>query len=64
MVAGSSASQTIVEKMLPLGGLEPGDYTLRLRVTDNVRGETLTPEATFKVILGARGPQCLCGYMK
>ncbi|MBN2464479.1 GWxTD domain-containing protein, partial [candidate division WOR-3 bacterium] len=45
----SSASQTVVEKLLPLENLEPGDYTLRVKVVDNVRGETLSPEAVFKV---------------
>jgi len=45
----SSASQTVVEKLLPLENLEPGEYTLRVKVVDNVRGETLSPEAVFKV---------------
>jgi len=45
----SSASQTVVEKLLPLGNLEPGEYTLRVKVLDEVRGETLTQEAVFKV---------------
>ncbi|MCP5116458.1 MAG: GWxTD domain-containing protein [bacterium] len=49
-IEGASASQTIVEKVLPLQSLEPGEYTLRMKVTDTVRGETLTPEATFTVI--------------
>jgi GWxTD domain-containing protein len=48
-IDGSSASQTIVEKLLPLEKFEPGDYTLRLKVTDSVRGESLTPEVNFKV---------------
>jgi len=45
----SSASQTVVEKLLPLEKLEPGEYTLRVKVIDEVRGETLIPEAVFKV---------------
>ena len=45
----SSASQTVVEKLLPLGNLEPGEYTLKVKVIDKVRGETLIPEAVFKV---------------
>jgi len=48
-IEGASASQTVVEKLLPLQSLEPGDYTLRMKVTDKVRGETLIPEAVFKV---------------
>jgi GWxTD domain-containing protein len=46
------ASQMIVEKRLRLDnlGLEPGDYTLQVKVTDKRRNETLTPSASFKVI--------------
>ena len=48
-IARSSASQTVVEKLLPLEDLEPGEYTLKVKVTDNVRGETLIREGVFKV---------------
>ncbi|MEP6963085.1 MAG: GWxTD domain-containing protein, partial [Acidobacteriota bacterium] len=46
------ASQMVIEKKLPLGGLglAPGDYTLHLTVTDKRRNETLTPSAKFKII--------------
>jgi GWxTD domain-containing protein len=47
---GSSAQQYTIEKILPLQSLEPGDYTLRLKVTDKNNNSTLTPSATFKVI--------------
>lgn len=47
---GSSAQQYTIEKILPLQNLEPGDYTLRLKVTDKNNNSTLTPSATFKVI--------------
>jgi len=47
---GSSAQQYTIEKILPLQTLEPGDYTLRLKVTDKNNNSTLTPSATFKVI--------------
>jgi GWxTD domain-containing protein len=46
---GSSAQQVKVEKLLPLNSLEPGDYTLRIKVTDKNSNQTLTPSATFKV---------------
>lgn len=49
-IEGASASQTTIEKVLPLQSLEPGEYTLRMKVTDRNRDETLTPEATFTVI--------------
>jgi GWxTD domain-containing protein len=44
-----SATQLTIDKLLPLKSLEPGQYTLRLRVTDKNRNETLTPSATFTV---------------
>ncbi len=49
-IEGASANQTVVEKILPLQNLEPGEYLLRLKVTDRLKNQTLTPEATFKVI--------------
>jgi GWxTD domain-containing protein len=50
-VEGASANQYTVEKLLPLANLEPGEYTLRLKVTDRNNGNaTLTPSASFKVI--------------
>jgi GWxTD domain-containing protein len=45
----ASANQVIVEKILPLAKLEPGQYTLRMKVTDRNRNQTLTPSATFTV---------------
>lgn len=47
---GASAQQYTIEKLLPLQNLEPGDYTLRLKVTDKNNNTTLTPSATFKII--------------
>jgi len=44
-----AASQIIVEKLLPLQTLEPGKYTLRMKVTDKKRNQTLTPSANFTV---------------
>src|SRR5579884_1126748 len=46
---GSSAQQVTVEKLLPLNRLQPGQYTLKLKVTDKVRNQVLTPAATFTV---------------
>jgi hypothetical protein len=45
----ASANQVVVEKVLPLDKLEPGQYTLRMKVTDRNRNQTLTPTATFTV---------------
>jgi GWxTD domain-containing protein len=43
------ASQVVVEKLLPLASLEPGKYTLKMRVVDRRRNQTVTPSATFTV---------------
>jgi hypothetical protein len=45
----ASATQVVIEKVLPLKSLEPGQYTLRMKVTDRNRNQTLTPSATFTV---------------
>jgi len=47
-VAGG-ASQGGIEKLLPLQSLEPGQYTLKMKVMDKKRNQTLTPSATFTV---------------
>jgi GWxTD domain-containing protein len=46
---GASATQVTVEKILPLQNMKPGQYTLKLRVLDKNRNQTLTPVATFTV---------------
>ena len=46
---GASAQQVTVEKLLPLAKLKPGQYTLKMTVTDKNRNEVLTPSATFTV---------------
>ncbi len=46
---GASASQVTVEKLLPLSGMQPGQYTLKLKITDRNRNQTLTPSAQFSV---------------
>jgi len=46
---GASASQVTVEKLLPLQNLQPGQYTLKLKITDRNRNQTLTPSVQFTV---------------
>ena len=46
---GASASQVTVEKLLPLSKMQPGQYTLKLKITDRNRNQTLTPTAQFTV---------------
>jgi GWxTD domain-containing protein len=43
------ASQVTVEKLLPLKDLAPGTYTLKIKVVDKKRNQTLTPSATFTI---------------
>jgi GWxTD domain-containing protein len=44
-----AASQVVIEKLLPLQSLQPGSYTLRMKVVDKKRNQTLTPSAAFTV---------------
>jgi GWxTD domain-containing protein len=44
-----SASQVTVEKLLPLQSLQPGQYTLKLKVTDKLKNESLVQQARFSV---------------
>jgi hypothetical protein len=48
-IEGASAQQVTIEKMLPLRNMEPGQYTLKMKVVDRVRNQTLTPAASFTV---------------
>jgi GWxTD domain-containing protein len=44
-----AAQQFTVEKTMPLTALQPGKYTVQIKVTDNVRKQTLSPTASFEV---------------
>ena len=44
-----ASTQVTIEKLLPLQSLAPGQYTLKLKVTDKNRNQTLTPSAQFTV---------------
>jgi GWxTD domain-containing protein len=48
-IKGASAQQVTVEKLLPLAKLEPGQYTLKMTVTDKNRNSVLTRSAIFTV---------------
>jgi GWxTD domain-containing protein len=43
------ASQVVIEKLLPLKDLEPGQYTLKMKIVDKKWNQTLSPTATFTV---------------
>jgi len=48
-IPGASANQVTIEKLLPLKDLLPGQYTLRVKITDKFRKQVLTPSAQFTV---------------
>ena len=48
-IPGASAQIVTVEKLLPLKDLAPGQYTLRVKITDKFRKQVLTPSAQFTV---------------
>jgi len=48
-IPNASAFLVTVEKKLPLQSLSPGQYTLKLKVTDKLKNQTLTPSAPFTV---------------
>lgn len=48
-IPAASAQQVTVEKLLPLASLEPGQYTLKMKVTDKASNQVLTPSTAFTV---------------
>jgi len=48
-IPGASTSQVTLEQVLPLQGLQPGKYTLKIKVTDDIKKQSLTPDANFTV---------------
>jgi len=45
----ASATQVTVEKVLPLQTLDPGQYTLKMKITDRNSNQTLTQATNFTV---------------
>jgi len=44
-----ASQQFTVEKTMPLTGLAPGKYTVQIKITDNIKKQTVSPTATFEV---------------
>ena len=44
-----AAQQFTVEKTMPLTGLSPGKYTVQIKVTDNIKKQSVSPTASFEV---------------
>jgi hypothetical protein len=48
-IKDASSSQVTLERRLDLKALAPGKYTIRIKVTDKNRNQTITPHAEFTV---------------
>lgn len=44
-----AASQFTLQKTMSLRALAPGKYTVQIKVTDNIKKQTVTPTAGFEV---------------
>jgi hypothetical protein len=44
-----ASQQFTLEKQMPLSVLQPGKYTVQIKVTDNIRKQTVSPSTTFEV---------------
>jgi hypothetical protein len=49
LIPRASYSQVTVKKLIPVKMFAPGQYELRLKVTDTIRNQTLVPSARFTV---------------
>ncbi len=44
-----ASQQFTIEKTMPLGALTPGKYTVQIKVTDNIKKQTVSPSSSFEV---------------
>ena len=44
-----ASQQFTLEKTMPLAMLEPGKYTMQIKVTDNLKKQSVSPSTTFEV---------------
>ena len=45
----NASQQVTIEQQLPLQPLQPGKYTLAIKVTDNIKKQSVSPTASFEV---------------
>jgi len=45
----SASQQFTIQKTLPLGSLAPGKYTVQIKVTDNIKKQSVSPSASFEI---------------
>ncbi len=48
-IKDGSPTEVTIEKLLPLKSLAPGQYELKMKVTDKIRNQTVNPSAKFTV---------------
>jgi hypothetical protein len=48
-IPNASTQQVTIEELLPLKTLEPGKYTIKLKITDKVRNQVVMPTAQFTI---------------
>lgn len=44
-----ASQQFTIEKTMPLSALPPGKYTVQIKVTDNIKKQSISPSTTFEV---------------
>ena len=44
-----ASQQVTLEKQMPLSVLQPGKYTVQIKVTDNIKKQTVSPSTTFEL---------------
>ena len=44
-----ASQQFTLEKQMPLSSLQPGKYTVQIKVTDNIKKQTVSPLTTFEL---------------
>jgi hypothetical protein len=44
-----ASQQFTLEKQMPLRVLQPGKYTVQIKVKDNIKNQTISPSDTFEV---------------
>jgi GWxTD domain-containing protein len=45
----NASQQVTLEKVMPLKSLEPGKYTVQIKVTDNLKNQTVSPTEAFEL---------------
>jgi hypothetical protein len=44
-----ASQQFTLEKQMPLKVLQPGRYTVQIKVTDKIKNQTVSPSTTFEL---------------